>query len=287
MTVVDAHVHLWERAIVDHPWLTPDLGVLDADYTAADLAPLLDRAGIDAVVVVQSADSTAETDYLERVAATTPWIAGTVGWLPLLDPDACAAALTTSGGHPSMVGVRHLVHTEPDPDWLVRPRVLESLGLLADAGLTLDVPAEYPLHLDHVATVADAVPSLTVVVDHLGKPPIDGGDIDDWATTLRRVAQRANVVAKVSGLNTAATPGAWTADDLRPCVEVAIEAFGTDRLMFGSDWPVLLANGDHAEVLDATYHILECVSDDERAAILGDNAIAIYGLDARAHGGSR
>lgn len=278
MTVVDAHVHLWERHLVEHPWLTPADGVLDADFTTADLGPLLAAVGIDTAVVVQSADSMAETDYLDRIAASTPWIAATVGWLPLSDPGACGAALAEDA-HPSMVGVRHLVHTEPDPDWLVRPPVIASLRLVADAGLTLDVPAVFPLHLDHITTVAETVPSLTIVVDHLAKPPIADGTLEPWATTIREVAAQVNVVAKLSGLNTAASPDGWDADDLRPFVDVALEVFGVDRLLFGSDWPVLLANGDYPQVFDATQHLLDELSDDERSRVFGGNAVSTYRLD--------
>lgn len=273
--VIDTHVHFWERDLVAHPWLTPNLGVLHADYVPADLQPLLADVAIGGVVVVQSADSDEEDRYLQRLAAENSWILGVVGWLPLEDPVGCAHGAAQAD---HLVGIRHLAHTEADPDWLVRAEVIESLHHVADAGLVFEVPAEYPLHIAHIATIADEVPTLPIVINHLGKPPLGTDRMNDWERLLRSVAARPNVHAKVSGLNTMA-PTPWHADDLRPAVDVAIDAFGSERLLFGSDWPVCLANGDHAGVVRRTIRCLDARNANERRQVLHDNAIRLYGIE--------
>ena len=277
VTIIDAHVHLWERAIVDHPWLTPAAGVLDADFTAADLGPLLHAAGVDSVIVVQSADSMAETDYLLRLSSAFPSIAAVVGWLPLLDPDQCSHLLSGEL-HPALAGIRHLVHVEADPDWLVRPAVLESLRRVADAGLVFEVPAEFPLHVDHVATIAAALPALRIVVDHLAKPPMDGADLAPWTASMQRLAAFPNVAAKLSGLMASVGRTGPVAASLRPVVDTALAAFGVERLIFGSDWPVLITGSDYPSVLRRTDEALSALSPDERRRIMATNASDMYGL---------
>ena len=277
MTIIDAHVHIWERTIVDHPWLTPAAGPLDADFTVADLDLLLRDAGVDGAIVVQSADSMAETDYLLQLCSTSPSIAAVVGWLPLLDPIQCGTIL--SAGLPdALAGIRHLVHVESDPDWLARSSVLESLHLVADAGLVFEVPAEFPLHVDHVTTIASALPTLRIVVDHLAKPPMDGADLAPWAASMRRLAARPNVAAKLSGLMASVGQTAPTLDVLQPVIDTALESFGVERLIFGSDWPVLITGSDYSSVLRRTQAALGGLSDDEQRRILATNASEIYGL---------
>ncbi len=273
-TVIDTHVHFWERDLVAHPWLTSDLGALYADYVPEDLEPVLAGSAIGGVIVVQSANSDAENHYLQRLAVDNDWILGVVGWLDLEDPVRCARDAERAE---HLVGIRHLAHTEADPDWLVRDEVIASLRHVADAGLVFEVPAEYPLHIAHVATIADEVPTLRIVVDHLGKPPLGTDLMNDWERMFRDVAARPNVDAKVSGLNTMA-PTPWTAGDLRPAVDVALDSFGFERLLFGSDWPVCLANGNHTDVFERTIRCLDALNSDEQRQVLRDNAIRLYGI---------
>ncbi len=273
--VIDTHVHFWERNLVSHPWLTADLGVLYADYVPADLESLLASTPIRGVVVVQSANSDEEDRYLQRLAIDNDWILGVVGWLGLEDPVRCARDAERAV---HLVGIRHLSHTEADPDWLVRDQVIESLHHVADAGLVFEVPAEYPRHIAHVATIADEVPTLRIVIDHLGKPPLGTDQMMEWERLIRDVAARPNVHAKVSGLNTMA-PTPWSADDLRPAIDVALDSFGPERLLFGSDWPVCLANGDHAGVVQNTIRCLNALNPDERRHVLHDNAMRLYGIE--------
>lgn len=179
--IVDAHQHFWNIETGDYPWLTPDAGVLYRTYAPEDLAPELQAAGVDATILVQAADSYAETDAMLAQADAHPFIAGVVGWVPLTRTEEAAEAIARYGKHRKFVGVRHLIHEEPDPDWLVRESVLESLGLLAAAGLTFDVVSLLPRHLEHVVTIAERHPELRIVIDHLSKPRIKDREWEPWA----------------------------------------------------------------------------------------------------------
>lgn len=206
-----------------------------------------------------------------------PWIAAVTGWVPLLEPGEAERALDRYCRHPAFRGVRHLVHDEPDPDWLMLRRVRESLTLLAERGLVFEIPAVFPRHLVHVPRLAEEHPGLKIVIDHLGKPPIASGALEPWWTQLATAATHPNVYAKLSGLNTVAAEE-WSAEDLRPFVDAAADAFGPDRLMFGSDWPVCLMAGDYERVWAETVRALDGASMAARDAVLGGTAAAVYGL---------
>ncbi|MFI6926571.1 amidohydrolase family protein [Nonomuraea spiralis] len=275
MVIVDAHQHFWDLETGDYPWLTPDAGVLYRTYRPEDLRPELERAGVDRTVLVQAADSYAETDALLALADAHDFVGAVVGWVPLLRPDETAEAIARYARHPKFRGVRHLIHDEPDPDWLVRDEVLESLGLLASAGLTFDVVSLLPRHLDHVVTLAERHPSLKIVIDHLSKPRIKDRQWEPWAAQLARAARCPNVYAKVSGLVTEADHRDWTVEDLRPYVEHAVERFGPDRLMAGSDWPVALLAADYRTVWEVTGALL---AGTDRDRVLGGTAEGFYGF---------
>lgn len=278
---VDAHQHFWNLAAVDYPWLKrAEYGPIRRDFEPADLEPLLRSAGIARTVTVQAANSLEDTDAMLARAERHPWIAAVIGWVPLLDPGEAERALERYRDHPAFRGVRHLVHDEPDPDWLLRAGVRESLALLADRGLVFEIPAVFPRHLVHVPHLAAELPRLKIVIDHLAKPPIATGKLEPWATQLAAAAAHPNVYAKVSGLNTAADPERWSAQDLRPFVAVALEAFGPERLMFGSDWPVCLMAGDYERVCAETLRALDGVPPAARDAVLGGTATALYGLSS-------
>lgn len=277
MAVIDAHQHVWDLEHVSYPWLTPGFGVLHRTYAFDDLAPQLEACGVDGTVLVQAADSVEETRWMQAVADAHPQVLGIVAWVPLDAAAEAARLLDDYAADRRIVGIRHLIHDEPDEDWLVRPPVHEGLSLLAERGLTFDAVAVTDRHLQHVATIADAHPSLRIVIDHLAKPPIAEEGWAPWAGSLARAAARPNVFAKVSGLNTAARPE-WTAADLRPYVDHAFEVFGAGRLMYGGDWPVALLSGDYAGVWDATAEVLADRSPAEREAVLGGTAAAFYGI---------
>jgi L-fuconolactonase len=276
--VVDAHQHLWNLEEGEYPWLTPEYGPLYRTFGPEELIPQLQQAGVDRTVLVQAADSYADTHSMLAVADRHDFVAGVVGWVPLNRPDEAAGALDRYQQHPRFKGVRHLIHEEKDPDWVVQDAVFEGLQLLADRGLTFDIVAVLPRHLEHVPVLAGRVPQLRMVIDHLAKPPIKDRGWEPWATLLRRASESPMVYAKVSGLNTAADWESWTADDLKRYVDHALECFGPSRLMFGGDWPVAILAGDYQKVWEETNRVLADLSETNRAAVLGDTANVFYRL---------
>ena len=280
--IVDSHQHFWDLDEVEYPWLVPDYGPIYRTFKPAELEPQLAAAGVDRTVLVQAANSFADTDSMLRHAERHDWIGAVVGWVPLEDAGATSQALDTYLGNPFFKGVRHLNHEEADPDWLIRPEVIDGLHLLEERDLTFDVIAVHPLHLKHVPALAEACPDLRMVIDHLAKPPIASGEYDAWKAEMTAAAQYPNVYAKVSGLNTAADPEAWTAADLVESIGHALEVFGAERLMFGSDWPVAILAGDYAKVWNETNEALNelGVQDADRSAILGDTAATFYRIES-------
>ncbi|MFW6775013.1 amidohydrolase family protein [Nocardioides sp. CPCC 205120] len=274
--VLDAHQHLWTLGEGRYGWLTPDAGPLHASFGVADAEPLVAASGVDDVVLVQADGTFADTEAMLAAADAWPRVVGVVAWAPLDDPTVLAAALERYAGEPRVVGLRHQIHDEPDADWVVRAPVLDGLGAVARAGLAYDVVAVEPRHLEHVPTLAARHPELRLVIDHLAKPPVAAGSWEPWAELLRAAAAHPNVTAKISGLDTAAAPG-YTAGDLAPYVEHALDCFGADRLMFGSDWPVSILAGGHGRWWEVVTELLAPLSPDEQVAVLGGTARAVYG----------
>jgi len=279
---VDAHHHLWtDPTPSDYPWLTDDLAAIRRPFTTADLTPLLASEGIGASVVVQTRSSVAETEGLLATAASSPVIAGVVGWLDLTDPgigDAIAGLRDRPGGD-RLVGIRHQVHDEPDPDWLRRPDVRRGIAMVGSAGLAYDLlvrTRELPAAVDTIRAIRD----VRFVVDHLAKPPIRDGSIESWVEGTRPLGELPNVVAKVSGLVTEADWAGWTVDDLVAPVRHGLELFGPSRLLFGSDWPVCLVAASYDRVARATSDALAIAGLPvaEQGDIFGPNAVALYGL---------
>ena len=278
--VVDSHQHFWNPAHRDYPWLTDPR--IRKPFGPEDLRPLLAANGVDATVLVQTVSDLDETREFLALAADTDFVAGVVGWADLTDPAlAQTLAELRNGEHgASLVGIRHQVHDEEDPNWLLREDVQHGLGEIAEAGLVYDLlvrPRELPVAL----TVARDFPHLRFVIDHLAKPPIASGEIDEWSTLLHEFAGLENVACKLSGMVTEADQEGWTVDDLRPYVRQAVEIFGPHRLMFGSDWPVCLLAADYGRVLSALREALdgiELTGVEPEAAIFGGTAMHWYGL---------
>ena len=279
---VDAHHHLWDLKIRAQEWLrAPELKPIWRDFPFDELEPEARAAGVDRTILVQVAASADETREFLAYAACNPLIGGVVGWMDLTaeDPAARLDALRAGPGGHTLRGIRHLVQDEPDPVWLTRTDVQRGLRAIADAGLPYDLlvkPSQAAAALD----VVRAIPELTFVLDHLGKPPIAAAAPPDphWATWLRHLAAEPNVVCKLSGLVTEADWNTWTIGDLKPYADIALEAFGPDRLMFGSDWPVCLLAGTYSEVFDAARTLTEDLTADDRAAVFGATAARIYDL---------
>lgn len=277
MTVIDAHLHLWDLDAVEIPWLTPSLGPLHRSFGAEEAAAELRGAGVDAAVLVQAADSLAETRWMLRTADAHPWIAGVVGWVPLDDELAARSALDGElAGETRLRGIRHLVHDDPRDEFFALPGVRASLTELARRGLVLDVPDAWPRHLGPATAAARATPELTVVVDHLAKPPLGREGLDAWRTALAEAAALPNTVAKFSGLH---LPGTVLDVALASgLLELALELFGADRVMYGGDWPMSVPHGGYAPTFAAMRAAVDRLSPDEAAAVLGGTAARVYGL---------
>jgi L-fuconolactonase len=274
---IDAHQHFWDTSRVPLPWLPPDTPIA-GPYAPEDLEPLLEAAGVERTILVQSACSDADTNVMLEHAARHDWIAGVVAWLPLGSPAQTAVRLAELEGERKLRGVRHLIHDEPDAHWIMQADVLESLELLVAHELVLELPAVYPRHLGDVPALAQALPELTIVIDHLGKPPSRAAGFDDWTRLLKQTAAYPNVAAKISGLNTALTRRDWSAADFAPAVRVAVDAFGPERLMCGSDWPVALLNGDYERVWRETRRALDAIAPTDQAQMLTGTACRLYRL---------
>ena len=282
--VVDAHQHFWSYGTYQTSWMErppyagdPAFAPIRRSFGPEDLAPELAAAGVGATITVEAADGEVENRALLAACRSHDWIAGVVGWVPLDRPEEAGRLLDRLCREPKFVGVRHLVNVEPDPDWILRPEVLEGLAAVAARGLAFDYVGILPRHLEHVPRLAERVPNLRIVVDHLGKPPIAGGGFEPWGSLLARAAQAPNVFAKLSGLDTGSATG-WSATDLAPYVDHALAVFGPERLMFGSDWPVALLRGGYAKVWSETGATLSGLSPVERERVLGGTAVEVYRL---------
>ena len=280
MRIIDTHQHFWLQDAVTYPWLVPEFGPLYADFGPPDLEPQLEELGVDGTIIVQSSDTYIDTHRMLAQADENEWVLGVVGWVPLRDPTEAARKLDQEWlPHKAFCGIRHLIHEEADPDWILRPDVIGGLSVLAERGVPFDVVAVFPGHLRHVPAISEKVPNLRMVVDHLAKPPIGSGDLSVWEGELRAAAESPNVFAKVSGLNTAVGREVWDFSDLAPSIEIAVDAFGPERLMFGSDWPVAILAGTYRSVLHETVAALDAIGLDpaDQQAIFADTASRFYG----------
>ena len=273
--VVDAHHHLWDPAHREYPWMGDELDAIRRRFDASDLKPLLDANGIDRTVVVQTVSSLEETREFLQTAAENEFIAGVVGWVDLTDRsvDKTIAGLKRSEGGSFLVGIRHQVHDEPDPRWLLRDDVQRGIAAVGEAGLVYDVlvrTRELPAALEMVKRHQE----IRFVIDHAAKPRIAAGPWDSaWEAALAPLSDLANVTCKVSGLFTEADWKSWTAELLEPYVRRVIDWFGADRCMFGSDWPVSLLAASYEQVVTTTRQL---VGDDDQ--IMGGTAARVYGL---------
>jgi len=274
---VDAHQHYWDPARGDYGWLTPSLRALYRPFGPADLAPLRARTGVARTVVVQAAPSVDETRYLLTLARHDASIAGVVGWVPLDDPSA-PTLIEALAREPKFRGVRPMLQDVPDDAWIATAPTARAVDALIAHDLAFDALI-YARHAAALETFVKRHPALRVVIDHGAKPPIRDGNAGwaAWAGAIARLAHFPQVCCKLSGLATEAGPG-WRDATLRPWVEQLLASFGAHRLLWGSDWPVLNLNGDYDAWHACAHRLLAGLSDIERAAIFGANAIAFYRL---------
>jgi L-fuconolactonase len=272
---IDAHQHFWRYDPAEYDWIDDSMPLLRRDYLPADLRPELDATGVDRTVAVQARQSLAETGALLAFAEANPFVAAVVGWVDLRSADV-ARDLDRLARHERLVGVRHVVQSEP-PGFMEDPGFRRGVGLLADRGLTYDVLIYAPQLPEAVEFVA-AFPQQRFVLDHLGKPDIKGAGFDRWEPPFRQMAGFPHVWCKLSGLVTEADWHAWTPAELRPYIETALEAFGPSRLMFGSDWPVCTLAAPYRDVLHLVETAIGPLSDAERELVLGGTAQAFWDL---------
>ncbi|GIX21348.1 MAG: hydrolase [Gammaproteobacteria bacterium] len=277
MSWLDAHQHFWWIRRRDYGWLTPAQGPLWRDFGPDDLRPLLRAHGVTGTVLVQAAPSERETRLLLRVAARRPWIRGVVGWVDLAAADA-ADRLARLAAHPKFVGLRPMLQDLPDPAWVLQPQVVASLRRAAALGLAFDALVRAP-QLPVLGRLLAAVPGLRVVIDHAGKPPIAAGAFQPWADQLAALAAHPGVYCKLSGLLGEAPPGADAAT-LRPWVAHLLECFGPERLIWGSDWPVLTAVADYGRWRGLCETLLRGLPAAARRRIGRDNAVEFYRVSA-------
>jgi L-fuconolactonase len=274
---IDSHHHLWDLSRFDYGWMPPGDSIIKRDYLPSDLEPLLEKNGIAATVLVQAHESVEEADWLLDLFAANDLIAGVVAWVDLASPDVSEVLdrLMARGG---LVGIRHGAEHDPDQEWLTRDESIRGLREVAARGLAYDVLTR-PHQLWQIPPLADRVPGLRMVVDHISKPPIATGEIEPWAADIAKVAAIPGVYCKLSGMVTEADHANWTPSDLKPYVKHILDVFGLDRLMFGSDWPVCLLAAKYDEVLAAALEAAGPLSAEDTARLLGGNAIDFYGLD--------
>jgi L-fuconolactonase len=278
MTVdrIDAHHHLWKYSREQYPWMADNMDVLRRDFLVDDLSKVLQDTGIRGVVTVQARQMVEETEWLLALAECNDFIRGVVGWVPLVEED-IRGRLEKLSRHPKLKAVRHVLHDEPDNFYMLREDFNRGIAHLKDFNLRYDILV-FEHHLPQTVEFVDRHPQQVFIVDHIAKPRINDKIVTPWRENIIKLARRENVYCKLSGMVTAANWVGWTEKDLRPYFEIAIEAFGPGRLMFGSDWPVVLLASSYQRWVEMVQRAISGLSMDEQARILSDTAKEAYRL---------
>lgn len=273
--LIDSHQHFWFYTPERDTWITDDMAVIRRDFLPADLEPVLQANGIDGCVAVQADQSEAETILLISLANAYSFIKGVVGWVDLRAND-LYDKLETYSQYEELKGFRHVAQAEPD-DFLSRPEVIRGIGQLAAFDFTYDILI-YPNQLKAALHLVREVPEVKFVIDHLAKPNVKKGEITRWSNWMTEIAKQPNVSCKLSGMVTEADWHGWSKKDFFPYLDVAFKAFGPDRLLFGSDWPVCLVAADYTQVKTLVEEYVQPWGDEVRGKVFGGNAIGFYGL---------
>ena len=277
---IDGHQHFWTTQRDDYGWLTPDLEALYRDFVPEDLQPLLDQAGVDHTVLVQAAATTDETRYLLGIAECHSMVAGVVGWVDMDSPTEAIEALDEFVQHPKFVGIRPMIQDIEDPAWIDRPELKIVLEALVQSNVCFDALVR-SVHLPFLLNCLTRHPDLRVVIDHGAKPNIAAGEWQPWADGIAAIANQTSAYCKVSGLITEAD-SSQTYDDVMPYLDHLLEVFGSERLIWGSDWPVLNLAGDYDGWYAASIERLSQLAVQDQENILGRNAIQFYSLPTEA-----
>ncbi|MFM8436314.1 MAG: amidohydrolase family protein [Planctomycetia bacterium] len=273
---IDAHQHFWSYSAAEYPWIGAGMERLARDYSPADLAAVAEPLGVAGSVAVQARQSLEESRWLLHLADEHPFIRGVVGWVDLRN-ERVAEEIALLAQHEKFVGVRHVVQDEPDPRFLLGESFVRGLRHLHPFGLAYDLLI-YPPQLPAAVELAGLLPEQTFILDHLAKPRIKAGEIAEWRRDIEALARHPNVACKLSGLVTEAAWRQWKRADFTPYLDVALDAFGPGRLMFGSDWPVCLLSGEYADVVGIIDDFIASLAPAEQTLIRGDTARRVYRL---------
>ncbi len=276
MKRIDAHQHFWHYDAVEYGWIDDSMAVLQRDFLPHDLKPLLDESGFDGCVAVQARQTIEETRWLLELARRNDFIRGVVGWVDLRSPD-LAEQLGELTRNPKLVAVRHIVQAEPDDEFMLRPDFRRGIAQLAEFGLVYDLLV-YPRQLRAAARLVRQFPWQRFVLDHIAKPLIAQAAIEPWSTDIRALAQLPNVWCKVSGMVTEARWNRWRPQDFHPYLDVVFDAFGHQRIMIGSDWPVCTVAADYGSTMRIVTDYIAQLSAAQQDAILGGNCAGVYRL---------
>ena len=273
---IDAHNHFWKYTEAEYGWISKEMNRLRGNFLPSELRMELDDLDIDGVISVQARQTIEETGWLLEMAGKNPFIKGVVGWVPLKSSEA-GAVLEAFAGVEKLRGVRHVLHDEKDDHYMLRPAFNRGIALLKQFGLVYDILV-LERHLPQTIEFVDMHPEQPFVLDHLGKPLIASGEMEPWATNIAELAKRQNVSCKISGMVTEADWNMWDSDTLAPYFDTAMEAFGVERVMFGSDWPVCLLAAEYKEWVERAEDLASGLAENEFKALFGNNAARIYGL---------
>jgi L-fucono-1,5-lactonase len=275
---VDAHQHFWKYNPAEYEWIDNSMVAIRRDFLPEDLEPQLERSEFQGSIAVQARQTLEETRWLLELADRSSKILGVVGWVDLRSPDV-RPQLSEFTRNPKLVGIRHIVQSEPDDRFLLSSGFLQGIAVLEEFDLAYDILI-YAKHLPVAAEFVERFQRQRFVLDHLAKPAIKSREIETWAAGIRRLAAFPNVFCKLSGLVTEADWQRWKVEDIRPYLDIAFEAFGASRLMIGSDWPVCLLAGSYGRTMDVVKKYLQGLPAETRDAVLGGNAHRFWRLKA-------
>lgn len=273
---IDSHQHFWHYDPAKHVWMNDDMTVLKTDYLPTDLKPLLKKCDLDGCIAIQANQAEVENDFLLSLANQYGFIKGIVGWVDLRS-DNVSERLEYYQQFPSIKGFRHVIHDEPELDFMLQPTFMKGVSTLKNYGYTYDILI-FAAHLPNTLTFVKNLPNQAFVIDHIAKPDIKIGKIDNWKKQLIDVASFENVYCKISGMITEAEWSSWEKDDFTKYLDVVVEAFGINRLMYGSDWPVCMLAANYEMQFDIVKDYFSRFSKTEQEQILGGNAIKFYNL---------
>ena len=274
--IIDSHQHFWQYHPVKHAWIDDAMAVIRKDFMPSDLAKVYQENGVDGCVAVEADQNSAETNLLLQLASEYNFIKGVVGWIDLRS-DSIESKLEARKSQEKLKGFRHVVQAEADHNFLLRPNFLRGVSLLEKHNYTYDILI-FPHQLGATLEFVKRFPNQKFIIDHIAKPYIKDGFYDGWAVLMKEIAKQENVFCKLSGMITEADYNHWKPEQIHPYMDLVLEVFGSNRLLFGSDWPVCLVAGNYSKIKRLVVHFISKLSTHEQQNIMGTNAIKFYNL---------